>query len=185
MNAHVWCEAYGNNFDIPIQTLFAQGCGDLICLDADVVDRIVKMVPIYQSAFDAALPTLRNARTPIDGSERGVLESVMEARLIWDERLEIKAERMVGLLLDEGINAGNDLQLKWIAVQGPMPLHVNPEAPAVTADMQETLCMRVALYKLIDIIRKADLTSEHKVGCAQDVQYILSPSWSGIYGWRH
>jgi hypothetical protein len=110
--------------------------------------------------------------------------AVLQAELIWDDLLEGGARRIIELLLKCGISETNELQQKWIAMVGPMPAQPDPVAPAVTAAMMQTLCMRVAFYKLIDVIRKADLSIEAKMACKSDMNGILTFAWDGIYHWR-
>ena len=143
------------------------------------------MIPKHQSAFDASLPALRAANDGIlDETVPGVMQAVLEAELIWDDRIEGGARRIVELLLQTGINETNVIQQKWIAMVGPMPAQPDPVAPAVTAAMIQTLCMKVAFYKLIDVIRKADLSIEAKMACKSDMSGILTFAWDGIYDWR-
>ena len=51
------------------------------------------------------------------------------------------------------------------------------------AAYERLLAMRVAFYKLIDLIRKADLDEDVKIDSADCVCYTLSRSWHGISGW--
>ena len=67
---------------------------------------------------------------------------------------------------------------------GPMPAQPNPFAPAVTAAMIQTLCMKIAFYKLIDVSRKADISLLTKRACKMDLSGTLTFAWDGIYDWR-
>jgi len=177
----------GEQLEIPVGTLLKRnaGCLKVFSDGTSFIKDLCEMIPKHQSAFDAALPALRAANDGIlDETVPGVMGAVLDAELIWDELLEGGARRIVELLLKHGISETNELQLKRIAMPGPMPEHPDPTAPGVTAAMVQTLCMRVAFYKLIDVIRKADLPFEAKRACKSDMSGILTLSWNGIYDWR-
>ncbi len=175
----------GMELQIPIGTLLQKSLGDMNVLESDVMDHICEYIPKHQSAFDAALPALRAANDGImDSTIPGIMAAVLEAELIWDDLIEGGAKRIVDLLLKHGINEANVMQQKWIAAIGPMPKHPDPTAPGVTAAMLQTLCMKVAFYKLIDVIRKVDLHIDVKKACKADLSNILEFSWDGVYNWR-
>jgi len=178
---------YGEQLEIPVGTVLERNAGCLKVLSdgTSFLKDLSEMIPNHQSAFDAALPALRAANDGIlDETVPGVMQAVLEAELIWDDLIEGGARRIVELLLKYGISETNELQLKRIAMPGPMPEHPDPSAPGMTAAMVQTLCMRVAFYKLIDVIRKAGLSVEAKRACKSDMNGILTFSWDGIYDWR-
>ena len=178
---------YGEQLEIPVGTLLKRNAGCLKVLSdgTSFLKDLAEMIPKHQSAFDAALPALRAANDGIlDETVPGLMGVVLQAELIWDDLIEGGVRRIIELLLKYGISETNELQLKMIAMPGPMPEHPDPIAPGVTAAMLQTLCMRVAFYKLIDIIRKADLSFEAKRACKSDMNGMLTFSWDGIYDWR-
>ncbi len=176
----------GEQLEIPVGTLLSRNAGSLKVFSdgTSFIKDLCEMIPKHQSAFDAALPALRAANDGIFQGVPGVLQVVLEAELIWDDLIEGGARRIIELLLKCGINETNELQQKWIAMVGPMPAQPDPVAPAVTAAMIQTLCMKVAFYKLIDVIRKADISIEAKMACKSDMSGILTFAWDGIYDWR-
>ena len=191
---------YGEQLEIPVGTLLERNPGCLYTLPESFLKDLAEMIPKHQSAFDAALPALRAANDGIlDARVPGVMQAVLDAELIWDgpaarqaaaaaappPRIEGGARRIVELLLKTGINKTNVIQQKWIAMVGPMPY--DPLAPAVTVAMIQTLCMKIAFYKLIDVIRKADislLSPKAKRACKADLSGTLTFAWDGIYDWR-
>ncbi len=177
---------YGEQLEIPVGTLLSRnaGCLKVFSDGTSFIKDLCEMIPKHQSAFDAALPALHAANDGILQGVPGVMGAVLEAELIWDDLIEGGARRIIELLLKCGISETNELQQKWIAMPGPMPARPDPVAPAVTAAMIQTLCMKVAFYKLIDVIRKADLSFEAKRACKSDMSGILTLSWDGIYDWR-
>ena len=177
----------GEQLEIPVGTLLSRnaGCLKVVSDGTSFIKDLCDMIPKHQSAFDAALPALRAANDGIlDGSVPGVMGAVLQAELIWDDLLEGGARRIIELLLKCGISETNELQLKMIAMPGPMPEYPDPSAPGMTAAMMQTLCMRVAFYKLIDVIRKADISIEAKMACKSDMNGILTFAWDGIHDWR-
>jgi beta-glucosidase-like glycosyl hydrolase len=188
--AYVTRYVCGEQLEIPVGTLLERnpGCLSRLLDGTSFLKDLCEMIPKHQSAFDAALPALRAANDGIlDETVPGVMQAVLEAELIWDDRIEGGARRIVELLLKTGINETNVIQQKWIAMVGPMPAQPEPFAPAVTAAMIQTLCMKIAFYKLIDVIRKADislLSPKAKRACKADLSGTLTFSWDGIYDWR-
>ncbi len=174
--------AAGEAMEIPVKKLLKKNAGDLNILDRNIVKAIRKLIPKHQSAFNAALPVLRAANDGIlDETIPGIAAAVFEAELIWNDLIKNGARRIVELLLKHGINETNVMQQKWIAAIGPMPKHPDPSAPGVTAAMLNTLRMKVAFYKLVDVIRKTDLPHKWKCACKADLSCILEFSWDGIY----
>ena len=174
----------GMELHIPVGTLLQKSPGDLNVLESNVMDHICEYIPKHQSAFDAALHALRAANDGImDEKVPGIMAAVLEAELIWNDLIEGGAKRIVDLVLKHGISETNVVQQKWIAVIGPMPKHPDPTAPGVTAAMLRTLCMKVAFYKLVDVIRKVELSIDVKKTCKADLSNILEHSWDGIYDW--
>ena len=157
-------------------------------LDRPILDAICEAIPKDQSAFDSALSALRAANDGIlDETVPGVVQVVIEAELIWEDGIERGAKCIVELLLQCGINKTNVIQQKRIAMYGAIPNFPDPTTPVISnesAAMIQTLCMQIAFYKLIDIIRKADITLYAKRACKTDMSCILSFSWDGIYNWR-
>ena len=183
--AYVTRYVCGEQLEIPVGTLLERNPGCLKVLCDGFLKDLCEMIPKHQSAFDAALPALRAANDGIlDETVPGLMAVVLQAELIWDDLIEGGARRIVELLLKYGISETNELQLKRIAMPGPMPEHPDPSAPGVTAAMVQTLCMKVAFYKLIDVIRKADISIEAKMACKSDMSGILTFAWDGIYDWR-
>ncbi len=186
--AYVTRYVCGEQLEIPVGTLLERnsGCLKVLMDGTSFLKDLCEMIPKHQSAFDAALPALRAANDGIlDETVPGVLQAVLEAELIWDDLIEGGARRIVELLLKTGINKTNVIQQKWIAMVGPMPY--DPLAPAVTVAMIQTLCMKIAFYKLIDVIRKADislLSPKAKRACKADLSGTLTFAWDGIYDWR-
>ena len=177
--------ALGDALEVSFKDLLEKNAGDFDTLDRNIVNAIGEFVPKHQSAFDAALPALRAANDGIlDETIPGIMSAVLEAELIWDHLVEDGAKRILDLLLRYGINEGNAIQQKRIAMPGPMPKHPDPTAPGVTAAMLQTLRMKVAFYKLVDVIRKANISDHWKRACKADLNNILEISWDGIYDWR-
>ncbi len=115
----------------------------------------------------------------------GLRDGVLRAGLIWDRLIEKGALRIVNLVLACGIRPTNVMQLKWIAAVGPMPLSPDPSAPAVTAAMLHTCCMKIAFYKLCDIIRKAPRRGDRWMLAIADDISSLERAWDGVYDWLY
>ena len=176
--------AAGEALEVSFKDLLEKNAGDFNILDRNIVNAIGEFVPKHQSAFDAALPALRAANDGIlDETIPGIMSAVFEAELIWDDLVEDGAKRILDLLLRYGINEKNAIQQKRIAMPGPMPKYPDPTAPGVTAAMLQTLHMKVAFYKLVDVIRKANISDHWKRACKADLNNILEFSWDGVYDW--
>jgi hypothetical protein len=169
---------------VPLETLMKQA-GDMCSLTEDIATLICKFVPADISGFDAMLPVLRVYNDCDMSNTPGLMDVLLRAELIWDRLLEKGALRIVDLVLKCGIRPTNVMQLKWIAAVGPMPLSPDPSAPAVTAGMLHTCCMRIAFYKLCDIVRKVPRRGDKwMLAIADDISF-LERSWAGVYDWLY
>ena len=142
--------------------------------------------PDATSVFDRALHQIRRAYLshPNFGEDvPGIAQTVLLSGVLWTDARTKEAAQIVEAILLEGIDPHNCRALAWIAHPGPMRDDPDPSAPCLSIGHVRLLAMRVAFYKLIDLIRKADLDEEVKIDGADCVCHTLSRSWHGISGW--
>jgi len=92
-----------------------------------------------------------------------------------DTFLTGQARRIVEALLAQGINEENTMELKRAAGVGPWP--------ATVTEKEIFTAMRGAYYVLVALIKEMK-DRELAALAIDDLKYILSPAWDGIYGWR-
>ena len=91
----------------------------------------------------------------------------------------------VEMVLERGINHGNEMELRWAAARGPWPEDFQLEKNLF-------LGMKGAFYVLVELSERAlegKLVDEGACFKLQgnirsDLDNILSPAWTGIHGWQ-
>ena len=181
--------------EIPLPLLLKQGHGDFVKLDQTLEDKILDYIPKNQSAFDSVLPAVMRAYQhdtdvlEVPGIEE-VINDVAMNGVLMSGRAGGDTERIIELILHYGINEGNMLQQRWVAAQGPMPVNVvvSFDGQTVSAAGHYFLCMALAYYKIIDLLRIIAIDQEYPddvmSGAVNDVR-LLCKSWEGVHGWSY
>lgn len=138
---------------------------------------IMSFIPQNQTAFNANRCAIQRYVRNLNDDLSLVVCSAMMKTGIDDTIFRINhASQIVKRVIARDLD--NELEMKWAATIGPMPDWVSNE------DLFYS--MQGAFYTLLDILK--DLCGPtQKDLCANlvcDLRTRLSPSWTGVYGWR-
>ena len=183
MSAEV--SGYESEKEIPVSTLLKRDAGSLKLLRRSAVwQHIQAFLPKASSAFDSNKTILEASYSAYNEQmNKFVIHSLLlRLRLQGiqsnNDQLVIKmVARITELVLKQGINKGNRLELRWAAAQGPWP--------SWTTDEQHFSSMQGAYYLLLDIARTTLRNERLTRYVIQEISCILSYAWDGISTWRH
>ena len=181
MSAEV--SGYESEKEIPVSTLLKRDAGSLKLLRRSAVwQHIQAFRPKASSAFDSNKNILEASYSAYNEQMNKFVIHSLLLRLQGiqsnNDQLVIKmVARITELLLKQGINKGNRLELQWAAAQGPWP--------SWTTDEQRFSSMQGAYYLLVEIVQVTFQNKQLARYVMQDISHYLSKAWDGIGTWLH
>ena len=174
---------YISDGEITVSTLLNRGEGTLHVLrKSGLWEHIQAFLPKSSSAFDSNKVLMQASYQALNDR---VKEFMIRSHLLRYQGIESSNDQFVNkmvariaeLVLKQGINKANRLELQWAAAQGPWP--------SWTRKDQHFSSMQGAYYLLVEI---AEITFQNKRLARyviQDISHYLSKAWDGIGTWLH
>ena len=156
--------------EIPLKVLIGKNCGDVFAID----------VTTHPSAFDSNKALLERIYAGWAPATEIVIDNTMRMYGVTlpggaDTFLTGQARRIVEALLAQGINEEKTMELKRAAGVGPWP--------ATVTEKEIFTAMRGAYYVLVALIKEMK-DRELAALAIDDLKYVLTAAWDGLYGWR-